>query len=460
MADDLDELLRRAMKSLDDQVPSGYFEGLPVRTLARLDGPPGDDMQTSGTKDGETSSGAPPREEDSGLHDIRNLAQSTKQRLSSQKIPTRTDDDVLASSSAGWKAVALPAPASAVSLPSVDELPSKKQIKKAYAEGSVATAVPAPEQATPIDTPIAKRPAAPKKGSARIFAITGGVLAAAAGAVIFIATRDSNKADSTAPAMSEGANATTAPAADKADFRSQEKTRTAEPRVEQAIATDTPGQGQVGGAANGSGAAPAPADAGIVELTKEPPAQQEPEKPTPPTKFAKPPAPVKSPGKATKSSGKKSKVEDIIDKPDSGKTAPPKPETKSVKPEAKDKTVPVTKGEKSGDPSFDDLLKEAGTDQKKAAKPTLEKKALNADDFKRGIGGVTGAASKCYQGQQGTAAVKIVIAPDGRVQKVTVTGVFAGTPVANCVSNAVKSATFPPWDGGPQSFNYSFLLSE
>jgi len=445
MADDLDDLLRRAMKSLDDQVPSGYFEGLPARALARLDGPPGDDMQTSSSKDGETSSGAPPREEDSGLHDIRNLAQTTKQRLSSQKIPTRTDDDVLASSSAGWKAVALPAPASSVSLPAVEDLPSKKQIKKAYAEGSVATAVPAPEQATPIDTPVAKRPSAPKKGSRRIFAITGGVLAAAAGAVIFVATRNSaDKAE--APATSEGVNATTAPA-QKEMVRSQDKTA-AEPRVEQAIATDTPGQGQAGGAANGSGAA-APADAAAVETKQEP--VKAPEPPAPPTKFAKPPAPVKAlPVKGTKS--KKSKLDDVIDKPDTGKAV--KPETKT------EKTVPVTKGEKSGDPSFDDLLKEAGSDQKKVAKPTLEKKSLNADDFKRGIGAVTGAASKCYQGQQGTAAVKIVIAPDGRVQKVTVSGVFAGTPVANCVTSAVKSATFPPWDGGPQSFNYSFLLSE
>jgi hypothetical protein len=127
------------------------------------------------------ASGTPPREEeDSGLHDIRNLAQTTKQRLSSQKIPTRTDDDVLASSSAGWKAVALPVSAHAVSLPEVDELPSKKDIKKRHAEGRVATAVPAPEHATPIDTPLAKRPTAPKKSSGRILALTGAGLAAAA----------------------------------------------------------------------------------------------------------------------------------------------------------------------------------------------------------------------------------------------------------------------------------------
>src|SRR4051812_33871959 len=38
MPDDLDNLLRAAMKTLDDQVPSGYFEALPNQALARLEG--------------------------------------------------------------------------------------------------------------------------------------------------------------------------------------------------------------------------------------------------------------------------------------------------------------------------------------------------------------------------------------------------------------------------------------
>ena len=45
-------------------------------------------------------------DEDSGLHDIRNLAQSTKQRLSSKRItasPPMSDDDILASSSGSFR---------------------------------------------------------------------------------------------------------------------------------------------------------------------------------------------------------------------------------------------------------------------------------------------------------------------------------------------------------------------
>src|SRR4051794_6914813 len=105
---DLDDLVRLAMKSLDAEAPSGYFEALPDLTLARLEG----DMQngSQGTMDKQAvPSQAPPvaeNTEDSGLHDIRNLAQSTKQRLSSKRITragSESDSDVVASSSAGWK---------------------------------------------------------------------------------------------------------------------------------------------------------------------------------------------------------------------------------------------------------------------------------------------------------------------------------------------------------------------
>src|SRR5262249_28886178 len=123
MADDIDDLLRRAMKSLDDHVPSGYFDDLPQRTLGRLEVSlmqTGSDQESSGA-----TAGTPPPEEDSGLHDIRSLAQTTKQRISSRKITNSAspDDDVVANSSSGWKAVALPEPAKMISLPDVDDLP-------------------------------------------------------------------------------------------------------------------------------------------------------------------------------------------------------------------------------------------------------------------------------------------------------------------------------------------------
>src|SRR4051794_39015138 len=98
MSDDVDDLLRRAMTTLDHQVPDGYFDTLASRTLARLDDPALGD----------------PRDDNSGLQDIRNLASETKARLSSRRSSKDligADDDRLAASSAGWKAVAVPEPA-------------------------------------------------------------------------------------------------------------------------------------------------------------------------------------------------------------------------------------------------------------------------------------------------------------------------------------------------------------
>ena len=59
MPDDMDDQLRAAMKTLDEQVPSGYFEDLPNRTLARLEG----SMQhgSSGTTESRDNVAAPPQ---------------------------------------------------------------------------------------------------------------------------------------------------------------------------------------------------------------------------------------------------------------------------------------------------------------------------------------------------------------------------------------------------------------
>ena len=72
---------------------------------------------------------------------------------------------------------------------------------------------------------------------------------------------------------------------------------------------------------------------------------------------------------------------------------------------------------------------------------------------------VAGKAKACFAGTQGTATVQLTVAASGRVQKATVTGLFAGTPTGACVEQAVRVATFPPFDGEPQSFAYDYLIS-
>ena len=432
MADDLDELIRRSIKTLDDGTPPGYFEGLPSQTLARLeDG----NMDSQGTRNRDLNSStapvsAPPlmnndREEDSGLHDIRNLASSTKARLSSRRStqsPVVTEDDVLASSSAGWKAVALPEPAKMVSLPALAELPSAVEIERTDKAARAAAKVEAkravavtPAEATPVAAAateaapanqIGARIAAQQSGGkGKLVALVGVLVAAAAGVGVFVMMQDKD-----APATSA--------------------TSVARP----AVVAEAP-------VLKAAPVAPAP----VVEPIPEEPA---------PVVAAVEPAPAavveeKAPAKADK---KAHKVE-IRDTVNVAKDEPAKP-AKVVKEE------PKAKGD-DNEPSFDALLKEGGiSDQKAAVKPKLEKTSLSQPDFKTGISAVSARAQGCFKGTQGTAMVKMSIAPDGSVAKATVTGQFAGTPEGTCVEGAVKSAKFPAWDGGPQSFSYSYLLAE
>jgi hypothetical protein len=454
MTDDLDALLRRAMKTLDAEAPSGYFEALPDRTLARLSGGEGSTMQQTGTPNRESSSptmaAAPPpldvavpREEDSGLHDIRSLAQSTKQRLSNKRStgPQQTlkDDDVLASSSASWKNLALPQPAKMVSLPAIDELPSKQEIAK-QDKATKKAAKAAPVSASAIEASSSSsgsvefKPAfsgfaqkAPQKSGAsnkgRNLALVGMGLAAAAGITIFVVTQNTNDAAQPVVTATGAAPAGNANAGVSADRMKDLDDATAKLNAQHVAAQ----------AAEAAPPAP-PAEPAIGALAS-----------------ADKPAPMKAVAAPKSSRGGASK------KPDKVQTTvtAEKPEVQTAKPAAK-----TGKGGE-GDQDFDALLKEAGVDGKtKEAKPKLDKKQLSTEDFKKGMAAIAAKAQACYKGTQGSANVKLTIAPSGSVSKVTISGAFAGKPEAECVSAAVKGASFPAWDGGPQSFGYPILLSE
>ena len=454
---DLDDQLRAAMKVLDAEVPSGYFEALPNQTLSRLEG---SSMQgTSGTTENKVSAAPPPvtseNTEDSGLHDIRNLAQSTKQRISSQRIsqsqPALEDP---ASSSGGWKAIALPQPAKMVALPELDELPSKKDIKaaeKAAAKerkqvetaADVATAKAAVEASSaPARAAFSLPSAQRKKSKAPLFAIVGLGVAAAAGAAIYVATQKKAEAPKTTVALAEKTDVPTTTAA-------------AAP-VQQAAA--------IGGAA-GSGVVSAD-----VQKAEDEAAKQQAENDAMKAQLAattaagetgkdKPAAApaVKAPAKkghgAAKLDTGAAKVEQTKQAP-ADKTKTDKAKVDTAKP---DKTQKNADG---SEPDFNDLLKEAGVNEKKDTKPKLDKKSLTGDDFKAGMSAIEDKAHGCYKGTQGSAMVKLTIAPTGKITKISVGGAFAGKPEASCVAAAVRGATFPPWDGGPESFTYPILLSE
>ena len=402
-------------------------------------------MQQSGTSNRDaskpTTAAAPPievakpREEDSGLHDIRSLAQSTKQRIkrTTGNLPhiTQKDEDVLSSSSASWKNLALPQPAAMVSLPALQDLPNPAQAKREAKEQKAAlnqrAAAQAPVSVSAIEasssmsgsveykpafssTMPQARPA--KSNKTRTIALIGMGVAAAAGITIYIATQNSAKNDAAQPTAA--APASNAAIGEKAPA----------PVIAQAP-TVTPIPETVDTAA-AAGSATATGDEGKVAL-----------------------APPKSTtSKRAASGGGGGKKLAVVDAPaaDNKVAAVEKPVAKSGKPE-------------EGDPDFNQLLKEAGVKDKKTV-VKLDKKELTSDDFKKGMAAITSKAQACYKGTQGSANVKLTIAPSGSVSKVTVSGAFAGKPEADCVAAAVKSASFPAWDGGPQSFGYPILLSE
>lgn len=444
------------MKVLDGEVPSGYWEALPNLTLARLED---SSMQpdSSGISTKQTAAAPPPvatppsateNTEDSGLHDIRNLAQSTKQRLSSKRVTTNppVEDDV-ASSSAGWKAVALPQPAKMVSLPELAELPSKKEIKAAekaaakvqktadvaadHATAKAALDVPAaaPAVSTPARTAFSLPSAQKKKSKGPLIALVGIGIAAAAGAAIFVTTQ--KKADQAPAAVAVVQNMAPAP------------TTTAAVGGTGAAGSAAAASADVQKAQDEVAKAEADAAAMRAQLAAQPPADT-----TPPAKTT---APVKT---ITKKGHGASKLDTGAAKPEETKKAPTPP----VDPKA-DKSK--QKNDDGSEPDFNDLLKEAGVDQtKKQQKPKLDKKSLTGDDFKNGMAAVTTKAQGCYKGTQGNALVKLVIAPSGQITKISVGGAFAGKPEAACVAAAIRGASFPPWDGGPMSFTYPILLSE
>ena len=469
MSDDLDDLLRRAMKTLDDQVPSGYFEGLPSRTLARL----GEDssMQTTSTGTGSPKSadkssptGVPPqeRDEDSGLHDIRSMASSAKMRISSKRITTSppVDEDVLASSSGSWKAVALPEPARMVSLPDPETLEplappkreSKKEIKererasaKKIAAEAVAVETSSPKIAIPVAAPVAAKPdvaATPiigarfaqqqKKSRTGLYAVIGLGLAAAAGGAFYVINSKDSEKQAAVPAVAA---------------RDEVK-----PQAQAVPVTATP-PASAAGAGSAAMAAPEAPPATDTTVATGMAADDKADKDTAAVAGADRGAEgAKVVHKAHKGSEeKKAEPKDPASKDEAKSGADAT--KKDKKPEEKEKTD-------GSEPSFDQLLKEAGVQDKKVEKPKLEKKSLSGADIKAGMSSVAAKAQACYAGTQGTAAVKLTVGPDGTVQKVSVTGVFAGTPVGACVEGAVKGAKFPAWDGGPQSFGYSYLLAE
>ena len=95
-----------------------------------------------------------------------------------------------------------------------------------------------------------------------------------------------------------------------------------------------------------------------------------------------------------------------------------------------------------------------------AADDKPKAKELTAEIFKQVVSTLAERTQACYKGTQANVVVKVTIAPSGQVTKVVVAAPFAGKPEGDCITGVVKSVTFDAWDGSPQTFSSSFLLSD
>ena len=435
MPDDVDDLLRRAMATLDRQAPAGYFDTLAGRALARLDGDALDDfIAEEEVTDAEVIG---EREEHSGLQDIRNLASETKARLARRTSQEIAREDLLASSSAGWKAVALPDPARhsaaiAAERPSGEGAAGATATTAARATDELAQprAARAAAQVGTSDRAAAATPIARRR---RMLATVGLGVAAAAGAMIVVSTRGNDSAERAAPAMTASSQAS--PGSPPPTAVARDEAVPSPPSAAPPAPTST------------APAAVAPVAATVAKSA-----------PVKGGQVIGKDRPVGKTASGSKHAGKR--ASDDID-PDAGRAAPPSGASPKSAPNAAPQAAGSgATGSGSDEPSFDELVKQAGVAPAKPAAPRLDRKALSADDIKRAMTAVTASAKACFTGTEGLATVRLTVAPSGKVTKVTTSGPFAGTPTAACVERAVKSAMFPPWDGGPQSFGYSYLLSE
>ena len=505
--DDLDAVLRRTMASLDRQTPEGYFDALPARTLARLD---------------DAATGEPL--EAPKLDDVRELASETRARLSAQRgdvddqlaassaVWKAVALPAASASDAGARASAEASPPTSqpvlsqpvISQPAMASQPAPSQPATGSEDhatpaarwavsqppaasrspGAAASSPSPPASSTELAT---QRPASRGGRRAAWVAIAGGL--AAAGVVGYLAVGKHEAGD--AMLVAEGTTrVASVPSGAAATPSTPAPTEAASARAApgdagMAIATGSTADEGRGGTASGSSRAAGNTDGRLaIELPRPGPsrdanvgssrAHQSAGKSSGPPQVAtldklgsakKEPRPAAKRADAGKASAKGDVpgpspkgaliAKGAVDPFDSGKPID------NLKPGG-----PPSSGAAAGSASgsaqvpLDQLLGESGSAKPAPVKAKPERTSLSSDDIKRGMAAVARKAQACFAGTQGLAPVRLTVAPSGRVTKATVSGMFAGSPTGACVERAVRAARFPAWDGGPQSFNYNYLLSD
>lgn len=104
--------------------------------------------------------------------------------------------------------------------------------------------------------------------------------------------------------------------------------------------------------------------------------------------------------------------------------------------------------------------KKGVADKKAPERKAPTKTKLSRTDVQKGMRAVTARVGACYEQFKvpGTVKVRVTIANTGVITEAKATGSFANTDTGACVAKAVSQASFPEYDGPPMSLTYPFLL--
>ena len=416
-----DRDIQEAFRALDGTLRDGQLDDFSSRVLARLDEPEAGSMDSrelargSGvSRPDEAAMGAVPEpapDENSGLHEIKALASTTRRRIS-QKITSDKEGEeslLVGASSGSFRAAALPDPAR-------ETAPARERVAGPVARPSAAVERPTPH-----------------RSSSAPFWVLGGVATAAAAAAVavFVFGVGRENASKQAPAT---------------DVVARNETTTASPAVDQGIA-------------------PGAADMKFAEPP--PPPAAEPMAPVPAES-----APVAA-GAATVTADEtvsRGDVEGGVAKGRAGSKSEQHAEPAKESEKNKEKKAPpaIKQGGKNDGKDLDDVLDQVAGKVDKPAQVAEEgpkkpsKKELDRGDVSKAMGAVRASVMRCRDKEQfeGTVTVKFQVSPSGQVTSAEATGSKAGSPTGACVAAAVKKAKFPAYDGAPTSFTYPFLLAE
>jgi hypothetical protein len=441
---DVDDELERACAELDARIPDGYFSRFSSKLAAQLDRRQSLEAAPDSVERGDPmnqpihdNDGAP-RDEHSGLHEIKALADTTRERIRRRSSQSDLEDSLLSSSSPSLSAVALPDPAKSTEMlvargtgaqPALRPSPTRVwpwAVAGTAALAAAAAAVALPDPAKSTEMLVARGTGAqpalrPSPTRVWPWAVAGtAALAAAAAAVALLLTGGGGAGDGEGPAVT--ASLPEAPSL--------------APAPEPAIAAMDE-EASAEEASTGEADEPAADELAIDE----PVAETEPETDV-----------VASEAKAAKE-----KPRAVAAK----RAAKPGP-ARRERARAKKEPAPASD---DGQKSLDQLLDEAsGPDLGLAAaapekKEGPDKQRLGSADVRKAMGSLGGRVAGCQKktGVTGRVSMKFTVDPSGAVARAA-SASHAGSPVERCLSAAVKAARFPSFTPPAMSFRYTFLL--